>query len=181
MNWEAIGATGEVFGAVATLIMLVYLSIQVRHARDATQSASELESASLLTHLTQSISYDRNLIRIWDMVLQDSDELSEDDKLQYLWVISSFGHAAEGVFQQFKKGMISEELWSNWERGFTMHIGTPIGYKWWRSRAAPYSEPFFKHMNTIVESTKKPEALSSKSFFDEQSSSSDQRDNANDK
>ena len=180
MNWEAIGATGEVFGALATLIMLVYLSIQVRHARDATQSASEFEATSLLTHLTQSISLDRNLIRIWDLVLQDSNELNNDDKLQYLWSISSFGHAAEGIFQQYKKGMISEELWSNWERGFTMHIGTPIGYKWWCSRAAPYSDPFYEHMTAIVESVKKPEALSSKSFIEEEDSSSTERESAND-
>lgn len=166
MNWEAAGAIGELLGAAATIIMLVYLSIQVRHARDATQSASELESASLLSHLTQSVSQDRKLIKIWDLVLKDNKELSIEDKMQYLWTISAYGNAAEGVFQQYKKGMISEELWHNWERGFTMHIGTNIGNAWWISRAAPYSDPFYNYMTAIVEKNKNPAAVSSAAFLD---------------
>ena len=33
MNWEAIGAVGQVLGAVAVFVTLGYLAIQVRHAR----------------------------------------------------------------------------------------------------------------------------------------------------
>jgi hypothetical protein len=33
MNWDAIGAVGELLGSVAVLVTLVYLAIQVRHAR----------------------------------------------------------------------------------------------------------------------------------------------------
>ena len=35
MNWEAIGAIGDFVGALAVIITLAYLAIQVRHARDA--------------------------------------------------------------------------------------------------------------------------------------------------
>jgi len=31
MNWEAVGAIGEIFGAVAVLATLVYLAKQIRH------------------------------------------------------------------------------------------------------------------------------------------------------
>jgi len=34
MNWEALGAIGETLGAVAVLVTLAYLAVQVRHARD---------------------------------------------------------------------------------------------------------------------------------------------------
>ena len=33
MNWEAIGAAGEVLGAVAVLVTLIYLAVQVRQTR----------------------------------------------------------------------------------------------------------------------------------------------------
>ena len=39
MNWEAIGAAGEVLGAVAVLVTLVYLATQVRHAREESRRA----------------------------------------------------------------------------------------------------------------------------------------------
>jgi len=34
MNWEALGAIGETLGAVAVLVTLAYVAVQVRHARD---------------------------------------------------------------------------------------------------------------------------------------------------
>ena len=34
MNWDAIGAVGEILGAVAVLVTLVYLAAQVRQARN---------------------------------------------------------------------------------------------------------------------------------------------------
>ncbi len=166
MNWEAIGAIGEMLAATATVAMLVYLSIQVKHAKEATQSSSEIEAAGILAQLTENISQNREMMRVWDLALQGSDALSDEDKLQYLWSISAYGNAAEGVFHQFKKGMISKETWAVWERGFTMHIGTEIGMAWWKSEAAPYSQSFRHHMTEIVESQRKPDPISSKAFLD---------------
>ena len=40
MNWQAIGAIGEFIGSLAVLITLIYLAIQVKHAR--TESRAEL-------------------------------------------------------------------------------------------------------------------------------------------
>ena len=33
MNWDALGAIGEIVGAVAVLVTLIYLALQVRQAR----------------------------------------------------------------------------------------------------------------------------------------------------
>ncbi len=33
MNWDAIGAIGEIVGALAVLLTLIYLAVQVRHAK----------------------------------------------------------------------------------------------------------------------------------------------------
>jgi hypothetical protein len=34
MNWDAIGAIAELFGALAVLTTLIYLAVQVKHSRD---------------------------------------------------------------------------------------------------------------------------------------------------
>ncbi len=57
MNWEAVGASGELLGAAAVLITLAYLAAQVRHARqDIRRSArhSRVQAARerLLTRAT---------------------------------------------------------------------------------------------------------------------------------
>jgi len=45
MNWEAVGAIGEILGAAAVVLTLAYVAIQVRHAKDATADQNRLERA----------------------------------------------------------------------------------------------------------------------------------------
>jgi hypothetical protein len=51
MNWEAIGAIGEWFGAVAVLATLVYLAVQVRHARNGLQQSVLQNRDQAVRHL----------------------------------------------------------------------------------------------------------------------------------
>ena len=48
MNWEAIGATGEIIGAVGVIVTLVYLAIQIR------QNTASLKSSTLQARLEAS-------------------------------------------------------------------------------------------------------------------------------
>ena len=40
MNWEAIGAIGEIAGAIAVVLTLFYLSRQIRHNSDVSKVSS---------------------------------------------------------------------------------------------------------------------------------------------
>ena len=45
MNWEAVGAVGEILGATAVVATLVYLAIQVRYAKNAAADVNRLSRA----------------------------------------------------------------------------------------------------------------------------------------
>jgi hypothetical protein len=46
MNWEAIGAVGEVAGAIGVIATLGYLAVQIRHNTRSVRAASRLDIAS---------------------------------------------------------------------------------------------------------------------------------------
>ncbi len=48
MNWEAIGAIGELVGAAAVIITLIYLASQVRYAKNATLDQNRLTRSSAI-------------------------------------------------------------------------------------------------------------------------------------
>ena len=55
MNWDAIGAIGEVTGAITVVITLVYLSIQIRQitrSMDETRKVEIARSVQSRTELT---------------------------------------------------------------------------------------------------------------------------------
>jgi hypothetical protein len=40
MNWDAIGAMGEILGALAVLVTLIYLAVQIRQNTSAVATAT---------------------------------------------------------------------------------------------------------------------------------------------
>ena len=42
MNWDAIGAVGEIVGAFAVVVSLIYLALQIRQTREHAKLETEL-------------------------------------------------------------------------------------------------------------------------------------------
>ena len=55
MNWEAIGAIGEIIGAISVLATLIFLSSQLRQNTIALQQQSSRSSASALQQVSASM------------------------------------------------------------------------------------------------------------------------------
>lgn len=65
MNWDAIGAVGELVGAFAVVLTLGYLAVQVNHAR---KSSSDINRLSRITGARDWMSLmigDRELLEAW--------------------------------------------------------------------------------------------------------------------
>lgn len=52
MNWDALGASGEIIGAVAVLVTLYYLTIQIKIQNQELDKSNKRTRASLLWRLT---------------------------------------------------------------------------------------------------------------------------------
>ena len=58
MNWEAIGAVGEVGGAIAVVVTLIYLAAQIRQNTRGMHEAASRETASQFDRLAEGILLD---------------------------------------------------------------------------------------------------------------------------
>lgn len=56
MNWEAIGAVGEIIGAIAVVTTLVFLALQLRQNTRAMDERNKLERTAALDRHTDSVS-----------------------------------------------------------------------------------------------------------------------------
>ena len=55
MNWEAIGAIGEIVGALAVVLTLVYLAYQVRYAKTATVDQNRLTRSTAIREIINTM------------------------------------------------------------------------------------------------------------------------------
>ena len=150
MNWEAIGAIGEILGAVAVVATLGYLAIQIRQNTASSQAATELEATKILGAWLSRGGVDDDLPRLWDEVATaDEDQLPSGDYRRYMFWVAELFHLAEGVFVQFQRGFLSKETWEEWERIMAGFLQTPPVKDWWTKRKAPFSDDFYEYMESV--------------------------------
>jgi hypothetical protein len=65
MNWEALGAIGELVGATAVVATLAYLAVQIRFAKISAADISRLSRADGVRETLQAMSHDPQLRKNW--------------------------------------------------------------------------------------------------------------------
>ena len=80
MNWEAISAIGEIVGALAVVITLVYLAIQIREQNRESRAAAIDSLSQLWGGLMSDLSASETLSDIYLRGLADFDGLSPSEK-----------------------------------------------------------------------------------------------------
>ena len=90
MNWDAIGAIGEIVGATAVVATLVYLVVQTRRNAASTQSSTEVEASRQFSAWVTRASLDDSIHKIWDDV-ETETPLSDEDARKWLWFYTGVG------------------------------------------------------------------------------------------
>ena len=87
MNWEAIGATGEVLGALIVVITLGYLAVQIRQ-NTAQQKREETVSIQRGQNEVISIMNDPAMVRAYAMTAEHGRSASPEDRSRaIMWVL----------------------------------------------------------------------------------------------
>ena len=147
MNWEAVGAIGEIIGAIGVIATLGYLAIQVRHNSESMLSASELglseRSADWMSHMTTSA----ELTALYDRAADEPDSLTAMERVRFKWLIGELFMIFEGYFQLYSKGRLAEDSWRDKSQSIYGLLQNPIIADWWEMRLTPFSSEFVNHIN----------------------------------
>jgi hypothetical protein len=94
MNWDAIGAIGEIIGALAVVTTLLILLIQVRQSNKSMIEANALQKAAAVSKHAESIGIwrsqfvqSRDTMALW-LAMRDGKELDQIDLARFdnIWV-----------------------------------------------------------------------------------------------
>ena len=148
MPWEAIGALGEIAGAIAVIATLYFLSKQI------SINARELERSNQHQSAHSTMSNNTLYVQIWQPLMQDEDlaniylkairgeVLNETEAFRFVVYANTFLALAEAAFYQAAGGIGFEEL--SQERTVVIEIlapyldkilGTEAGKKWFTHEA----------------------------------------------
>ncbi len=127
MNWEAIGAVGEIIGAIAVVVSLIYLSIQIRAGTKATKAAafqaavqSEMDFASIVIENAGT----------WEKIVTDAP-LSEGEETRAAIVLYNlFMLDSERRFHQYNAGYLEAAAWDGRLRSLPLVVKFSIFERW---------------------------------------------------
>ena len=75
MNWAMAGAIAEVTGAVAVVVTLIYLAVEIRQSRNATESASIDALATGFNVLNTSIVENAEVAEVYLHGMKDTESV----------------------------------------------------------------------------------------------------------
>jgi hypothetical protein len=142
LSWSAFGAIGELVGAIAVVVSLVYLSRQVRQNTAAVRTANAAGVQSNLQQLARVFYSDRQL---GALVLQTmSGELPEkpEDRLAVWAYFFDMLKTAELAHRHYLRGDLEPDLWEASLAFYRAYFETPGFRAYWRERQVAFVPPF---------------------------------------
>jgi len=153
MNWDAIGATGEWIGGLATIGTLFYLAYQVRQNTKTARSSAYQAAASAISEWTNLVSADAVVTKNLMTAMLEPDSLDENARAQVGMQLNALFRNYENIFYQWREGAISEEVWEGWGRQVRAVFWTVGAQRWWPTWRLYCHRDF----RTFLESSNAPE------------------------
>ena len=127
MNWEAIGAIGETIGALAVVVTLAYLAVQIRQNNDLLRSGSR---QALVTNDITSLSVNMRNADVFAK-FAEMGELSAEEQMQLSFIFALDLRNREFEYFQYKNGLLDEETWLAYRHVILINHASELGRKWW--------------------------------------------------
>ncbi len=143
MNWEAIGAVGEILGAFAVVVSLLYLATQIRQN-------SRIVKGSTVQSITQTQQSDLRCSGDYgEFFLKMIEEPESLTKLEAFklgeWYTAAM-MARQNEYIQFRQNLVDEHIWHGCLGIIQNILAIPWGRNWWENFDKSVFTPDFIEM-----------------------------------
>ncbi len=147
MNWDAISAVAEVFGAVAVLVTLIYFSLQIRQSNSLAEAESQRELLTVNTFAP--LIADPTLTAEFRACLNRYEEQDPEVKTRFYFLFVNFHLQMESVFRMKQKGLIADLSYKGWLTWYNGLISTPGGAVWWRESSGAFAPDLVEELEAL--------------------------------
>jgi hypothetical protein len=150
MSLQDLGNLGEFVAAVAVLVTLIYLALQIRqNTRQIVQNTQSLRLAANHAFkrdgqdLRMTIAQDPEMARILRVGLADRSSLDENDYMRFNVMLAAIFEHLQFAFERREEGLVD---WDAQERFTRTYMAQPGARDWWNSGREILNEPFVDHV-----------------------------------
>ena len=148
MNMERLSRWLMLAANFSVLIGIAFLAVEIRQGINSVQGSTELESARLIAEWHGRVTSSPELRTIWNKAAAEQ-QLNDDERSAYVWLVAEFFFLMEGFFKQYERGLISESSWEPLKIALVGMLNNRIVGLWWDMRSAPFSGEFFAYIEEV--------------------------------
>lgn len=142
MTFQDLGSIGELIAAVATVLTLGYLAIQLRQNTRALRSQTFQQSSMDMSLTANAISSDKDLASIIIKAADGLKALSDVERLRFhFWMLVAI-RRFEAIYVQGIYGSIDQVRIEGFERSIISLISNGGSAEWWESTKSAFSSDF---------------------------------------
>ncbi len=149
MSWDAIGAIGEIIGAAAVVITLVYLAAQVGAANRSLRTSVRDSAFRQIQDWNNQLVSEPDLPLVFHRGLEDFDSLDEAGRARFLHMAYSFVKLYENLYLHHVDGSLPDDAWDGTRTTFMVYMGRPGLREYWEQRRGFFHEGFVRFVEAI--------------------------------
>ena len=138
-------------GAIATVVMLAYLAIQIRQNTTSVRASTLQSAVQFSAGLVESLYRDPELALIFDRGREDPQSLNDAERVRFFYFMLGFVRIAQNTHHQFAQGLMSQDVWDGYRESILRLLESPGSREWWTDNAARYSVSFRTFLNSELE------------------------------
>jgi len=152
MSWDAVGALAETIGALAVVISLIYLAVQVRSGTKALRTTLRDSAFHYLNEWNYVLSSDADLSWVFKKGLRNPGDLNEKEITRFHHMMYSFYKVFENIYLHYLDGSIAKEAWVDNNEILFLYSQQNGAQEYWRDRREIFN-PRFRELLESSESS----------------------------
>ena len=118
-------AAREILGTIGVIASMIFVGLEVRQNTQAVRASAIQESTNVARQQVLTIAADPELMRLEFLCRDDPPELTEEEKNRCTYLSLSFWWGMQGLFEQWRLGVLPDETWASWRRVICLNWARP--------------------------------------------------------
>jgi hypothetical protein len=150
MEWETVGVIAEILAAIAVVVSLWYLAIQLGQNTELARANLEVQLGITWAEMHDNMIQNPQLAKAYDLADVEWEKLSQEEIRSYLWFVAKSFHILQGMFRQKQRGLLADEVWRPYEKYISGILQIEAVMRWWSSEGSLISNEFRGYVDTLL-------------------------------
>jgi hypothetical protein len=145
INWDAAGAIGEMLGAAAVFVSLIYLAIQTRQNTRALRSAAFQQVRDSFANVSMVMAQDPQLALLLGKAAS-GEQLSDTERAQCNYMYTTLVRKGESAYFQSSDGTLQRESWLAIRNTLVGALSSDHGFAWLENSKIRFTKEYIEDL-----------------------------------